>query len=86
VNFLILIQYILKIVGAYYLLTDSSSRFLLVRFGSIIVGAVKSKFSAKRTNREETKNSVKRKALRGSFSFQGGMQVMNLWITFSVVS
>ncbi|TYH76531.1 hypothetical protein ES332_D04G093400v1 [Gossypium tomentosum] len=46
------------------------------RFGSIIVGAVKSKFSAKRTNREETKNSVKRKALRGSFSFKGGMQTI----------
>ncbi|KAK5835720.1 protoporphyrinogen oxidase, mitochondrial [Gossypium arboreum] len=46
------------------------------RFGSIIVGAVKSKFSAKRTNREETKNSVKRKALRCSFSFQGGMQTL----------
>ncbi|KAB2034459.1 hypothetical protein ES319_D04G087600v1 [Gossypium barbadense] len=46
------------------------------RFGSIIVGAVKSKFSAKRTNREETKNSVKRKALRGSFSFKGGMQTL----------
>ncbi|KAG8501304.1 hypothetical protein CXB51_003426 [Gossypium anomalum] len=46
------------------------------RFGSIIVGAVKSKFSTKRTNREETKNSVKRKALRGSFSFRGGMQTL----------
>ncbi|KAL4369122.1 hypothetical protein GQ457_05G019270 [Hibiscus cannabinus] len=46
------------------------------RFGSVIVGAFKSKLSAKRDNHEETKTSVKRKALRGSFSFQGGMQTL----------
>ncbi|XWS44034.1 hypothetical protein CRYUN_Cryun15aG0010400 [Craigia yunnanensis] len=46
------------------------------RFGSIIVGAVKSKLSAKRENHGETKTSVKKKALRGSFSFQGGMQTL----------
>ncbi|KAK8574394.1 hypothetical protein V6N12_062088 [Hibiscus sabdariffa] len=46
------------------------------RFGSVIVGAFKSKLSAKRENHEETKTSVKRKALRGSFSFQGGMQTL----------
>ncbi|XVF13939.1 hypothetical protein REPUB_Repub09cG0013100 [Reevesia pubescens] len=44
------------------------------RFGSIIVGGVKSKLSAKRESCGETKSSVKKKALRGSFSFQGGMQ------------
>ncbi|GMI86869.1 MATERNAL EFFECT EMBRYO ARREST 61 [Hibiscus trionum] len=46
------------------------------RFGSIIVGAFKSKLSAKREDLEEAKTSVKRKALRGSFSFQGGMQTL----------
>ncbi|XP_022774276.1 protoporphyrinogen oxidase, chloroplastic/mitochondrial isoform X2 [Durio zibethinus] len=46
------------------------------RFGSIIVGALKSKLSAKRENSGETKSSVKKNALRGSFSFQGGMQTL----------
>lgn len=52
-----------------------SMAFFLVRFGSIIVGAVKSKLSAKRENRGERKTSEKRKPLPGPFSFQGGMQV-----------
>ncbi|XVF57840.1 hypothetical protein PTKIN_Ptkin07bG0014900 [Pterospermum kingtungense] len=46
------------------------------RFGSIIVGAFKSKLSAKRESHGETKTSVKKKALRGSFSFKGGMQTL----------
>ncbi|XP_017975823.1 PREDICTED: protoporphyrinogen oxidase, chloroplastic/mitochondrial isoform X2 [Theobroma cacao] len=46
------------------------------RFGSIIVGAVKSKLSAKRENRGERKTSEKRKPLPGPFSFQGGMQTL----------
>ncbi|RVW80271.1 Protoporphyrinogen oxidase, mitochondrial [Vitis vinifera] len=49
----------------------------LIRFGSIIAGAVLSKLSAKREKRGETKGSLeKKKRQRGSFSFQGGMQTL----------
>lgn len=49
---------------------------ILVRFGSIIAGAIKSKLSAKREKGGELKSSPdKKKRPRGSFSFQGGMQV-----------
>lgn len=59
-----------------FFLVDACSSFLLVRFGSIIVGAFKSKLSSKRESHGEPKNSVKKTALRGSFSFRGGMQVL----------
>lgn len=51
------------------------------RFGSVIAGAFKSKLFAKRDKTGETKDALrKRKPKRGSFSFQGGMQV--LYISF----
>ncbi|GLT33119.1 hypothetical protein SLA2020_077320 [Shorea laevis] len=45
-------------------------------FGSIIVGFVKSKFSAKNEKRGDPTNSKEKKKHRGSFSFQGGMQTL----------
>ncbi|XP_042500945.1 protoporphyrinogen oxidase, mitochondrial-like [Macadamia integrifolia] len=46
------------------------------KYGSIIVGAIRSKFSGKREENEARKNSSgKKKGQRGSFSFHGGMQV-----------
>lgn len=53
----------------------NKSKLVYFRFGSIISGAVQSKFS-KKNNTAGTKNSpVKKKHQRGSFSFLGGMQV-----------
>ncbi|GAB2278563.1 Acyl-coenzyme A oxidase 2 [Dionaea muscipula] len=46
------------------------------RFGSIIVGAIRSKFSSKREKSAGTKHSSRTKKRRGSFSFQGGMQTL----------
>ncbi|XP_057982173.1 protoporphyrinogen oxidase 2 isoform X2 [Malania oleifera] len=47
------------------------------RFGSIIVGAIKSKLATKRENSGEKTGSLeKKKHLRGSFSFHGGMQTL----------
>ncbi|KAF8378120.1 hypothetical protein HHK36_029457 [Tetracentron sinense] len=47
------------------------------RFGSIIVGAIRSKLSAKKEeNGERGTSSGKKKRQRGSFSFQGGMQTL----------
>ncbi|KAH7670971.1 Protoporphyrinogen oxidase protein [Dioscorea alata] len=46
------------------------------RFGSVIVGAIRSKFSAKDKNSETRKPSGKTKRQRGSFSFHGGMQTL----------
>ena len=49
------------------------------RFGSIIAGAIQSRLFAKREKTGGTKSSLgKKKHRRGSFSFQGGMQVLNL--------
>lgn len=46
-------------------------------FGSIIVGAIRTKFAAKGSKNGETKSSTgTKKGSRGSFSFKGGMQVM----------
>lgn len=48
------------------------------RFGSIIAGALQSNLFAKRNKTGETKVAQrKNKPKRGSFSFQGGMQVLN---------
>ncbi|XP_038716032.1 protoporphyrinogen oxidase 2, chloroplastic/mitochondrial isoform X3 [Tripterygium wilfordii] len=47
------------------------------RFGSIIAGAVRSKFTGRREKSQETKSSLdKKKHQRGSFSFFGGMQTI----------
>ncbi|XP_058102266.1 protoporphyrinogen oxidase, mitochondrial isoform X2 [Magnolia sinica] len=46
------------------------------KFGSIIVGAIRSKLSGKGEENGRKKTSVKRKRQRGSFSFQGGMQTL----------
>ncbi|KAL8141896.1 hypothetical protein V2J09_014928 [Rumex salicifolius] len=43
------------------------------RFGSIIVGAIRSKLTSKKEQSKETKQSSRQ---RGSFSFQGGMQTL----------
>lgn len=58
------------------LLVSVKSSFF--RFGSVIVGAIKSK-SARREKRGETKgSSAAKRRQRGSFSFLGGMQVAML--------
>ncbi|OVA15410.1 Amine oxidase [Macleaya cordata] len=44
------------------------------KFGSIIVGAFRSKMSGKQEKREKETSSEKSKQQRGSFSFHGGMQ------------
>lgn len=46
------------------------------KFGSIIIGAIRSKFSAKDKNSGTRKTSGKTKRQRGSFSFHGGMQTL----------
>lgn len=46
------------------------------RFGSIIVGAIRSKLSAKGKKNGGKKDSMRKKGQRGSFSFQGGMQML----------
>ncbi|XP_077227144.1 flavin containing amine oxidoreductase family isoform X2 [Tasmannia lanceolata] len=47
------------------------------RFGSVIVGAIRSKLSGKKEEKEEKKGySGRRNRQRGSFSFQGGMQTL----------
>lgn len=61
-----------------------------LRFGSIISGAIQSKLSARNEKSGETKPSSKKpKHQRGSFSFQGGMQVLSkqlsLCLTTTVV-
>lgn len=46
-------------------------------FGSIIVGAIRTKFAAKGSKNGETKSSTgTKKGSRGSFSFKGGMQIL----------
>ncbi|KAG2300494.1 hypothetical protein Bca52824_036966 [Brassica carinata] len=46
-------------------------------FGSIIVGAIRTKFAAKGSKSGETKSSPgTKKGSRGSFSFKGGMQIL----------
>jgi oxygen-dependent protoporphyrinogen oxidase len=46
-------------------------------FGSIIVGAIRTKFAAKGGKSRDTKSSPgTKKGSRGSFSFKGGMQVI----------
>ncbi|KAL0887933.1 hypothetical protein Bca101_011916 [Brassica carinata] len=46
-------------------------------FGSIIVGAIRTKFAAKGNKSGETKSSPgSKKGSRGSFSFKGGMQIL----------
>ncbi|KAH0860887.1 hypothetical protein HID58_089148 [Brassica napus] len=46
-------------------------------FGSIIVGAIRTKFAAKGSKNGETKRSTgTKKGSRGSFSFKGGMQIL----------
>lgn len=50
----------------------------IFRFGSIIAGALRSKLFAKRDKTGENKAALrKNKHKRGSFSFQGGMQVLS---------
>lgn len=50
--------------------------FYPIRFGSIIVGAIRSKVSAKKGEGGGMKaSSTPKKHKRGSFSFLGGMQV-----------
>ena len=69
--------FLLPMLVAWYLLVNEGQSNHLIRFGSIIAGAVLSKLSAKREKRGETKgSSEKKKRQRGSFSFQGGMQVI----------
>ncbi|KAK6912996.1 Amine oxidase [Dillenia turbinata] len=47
------------------------------RFGSIIMGAIQSKFSGKKDNKAKPKSSsTQKKHQRGSFSFQCGMQTL----------
>ncbi|KAI5651115.1 hypothetical protein M9H77_37120 [Catharanthus roseus] len=46
------------------------------RFGSIISGAIQSKFSKRDNTGESKSSSVKKKHQRGSFSFLGGMQIL----------
>lgn len=66
-----------------HLLVSEGKSDYLVRFGSIIAGAVQSKILAKREKREETKDySEKKKHQRGSFSFEGGMQVIIILTDF----
>ncbi|GAY65556.1 hypothetical protein CUMW_242070 [Citrus unshiu] len=49
------------------------------RYGSVIAGAIKSKFSARKEKSAEAKGSSEKKCRqRGSFSFLGGMQVLSL--------
>lgn len=51
---------------------------LCFRFGSIIGGALQSNLFGKRDKTGETKDAPRKsKHQRGSFSFQGGMQVLN---------
>lgn len=57
----------------------NANLFCSIRFGSIIVGAVKAKLSAKKEKNGEKKgSSEKKKRQHGSFSFLGGMQVVIL--------
>ncbi|KAK9117506.1 hypothetical protein Sjap_016453 [Stephania japonica] len=54
-----------------------SDKNLTERFGSIILGAICSKFSQRKDNNKERKiSSAERKKRRGSFSFYGGMQTL----------
>lgn len=54
-----------------------------IRYGSVITGAIRSKVSSRKEKRGDTKGSVEKgKRQRGSFSFQGGMQVSLQWHTF----
>lgn len=46
------------------------------RFGSVIVGAIKSQFSDKKEKIGKIESQEKRKHQRGSFSFHGGMQTL----------
>lgn len=55
--------------------------FCIIRFGSLIVGAIRSKLSAKGKKNGGKKDSMRKKGQRGSFSFQGGMQVF-FWVVF----
>ncbi|KAH9792056.1 protoporphyrinogen oxidase 2 [Citrus sinensis] len=49
----------------------------LFRYGSVIAGAIKSKFSARKEKSAEAKgSSEKKRRQRGSFSFLGGMQTL----------
>jgi type IV secretory pathway VirB10-like protein len=51
---------------------------LCFRYGSIIAGALQSSLFGKRDKTGQTKDGPrKNKNQRGSFSFQGGMQVLN---------
>lgn len=54
----------------------------IFRFGSIISGAIQSKFSAKKDTSGQMDSSAKKKQKRGSFSFLGGMQVGLYTIVF----
>ncbi|KAK9120036.1 hypothetical protein Scep_018129 [Stephania cephalantha] len=45
-------------------------------FGSIILGAIRSKFSQRKDDNKERKNSSGERKKRGSFSFYGGMQTL----------
>ncbi|CAA7404635.1 unnamed protein product [Spirodela intermedia] len=46
------------------------------KFGSVIIGAIRSKLSDKRKGNEVRKTSVKKSSRHGSFSFHGGMQTL----------
>ncbi|XP_038716031.1 protoporphyrinogen oxidase 2, chloroplastic/mitochondrial isoform X2 [Tripterygium wilfordii] len=59
------------------LLAQALEILILFVFGSIIAGAVRSKFTGRREKSQETKSSLdKKKHQRGSFSFFGGMQTI----------
>jgi hypothetical protein len=60
---------------------------LCFRYGSIIAGALQSSLFGKRDKTGETKDRPrKNKNQRGSFSFQGGMQVWNHCANISPLS
>lgn len=57
---------------------------ILARFGSVIVGAIRSKLSPKKEKKQgPPMTSINKKRQRGSFSFLGGMQVSILLFCFS---